>query len=66
MSFARDRREYFALKLGVGKRLGCPPISAMHDLPERPGAARLKGGWRRSGHCTTLVVALAKLASSDF
>ena len=34
---------------GVGERLGGPPMSAIRGFPERPGAARLNGGRRRSG-----------------
>lgn len=36
-------------------------MSAIRVLSDKPDPARLKGAWRRSGHCTTLALAVAKL-----
>lgn len=46
---------------GDGERFGGPPMSAIRGLPERPGAARLKGDWRRSGQETIETETCSKL-----
>lgn len=56
-----ERREYFLERLGVGERWGGPPMSAIRSLPERPGAARWKGGWRRSGQGVMVTETWVKL-----
>ncbi|KAL4894921.1 hypothetical protein BDV59DRAFT_175272 [Aspergillus ambiguus] len=62
---ASERREYLAFRLGRGKRFSLAPMSPMHAFPHNPGAARLNGRWRRSGHCTTLAAAVEKFFCRD-
>lgn len=64
ISLAMSRRLNLQSNRGSGNRFGWPPMSAMLSLPERPSAARWNGGFRRSGHSSTVIDAFPKLFSN--